>query len=74
MMLGMALYKWGFLDGRRATRDIGDGAAIWLPLGLALAWIGIVALERVRFRMPDRTSPISGITPAPSSRRRLRAR
>ncbi len=55
MLLGMALYKWGFLDGRRPARDYLIAAATCLPLGLALAWYGTVALERVRFAMPDRT-------------------
>jgi uncharacterized protein len=54
MLLGMALYKYGFLDGRRATRDYLI-AATCVPLGLALAWYGTVALERVRFAMPERT-------------------
>jgi uncharacterized protein len=55
MLLGMALYKWGFLDGRRATRDYLIVAATCLPIGLALAWYGTVALERIRFAMPERT-------------------
>ena len=56
MLLGMALYKWGFLDGRRPARDYVRVAAICIPLGLALAWYGTVALERVRFLMPQRTT------------------
>ena len=56
MLLGMALYKWGFLDGRRPARDYVRAAAICIPLGLALAWYGTVALERVRFLMPQRTT------------------
>ena len=55
MLLGMALYKWGFLDGRRAARSYLITAAICLPLGLGLAWYGTVALERIRFAMPERT-------------------
>jgi uncharacterized protein len=55
MLLGMALYKWGFLDGRRPVRDYVVAAAICVPAGLALAWYGTVALERVRFLMPQRT-------------------
>ena len=55
MLLGMALFKWGFLDGRRAARDYLIVAAVCLPVGLALAWYGTVALERVRFAMPERT-------------------
>ena len=55
MLLGMALYRSGFLDGRRATRDYLIVAATCLPIGLALAWYGTVALERIRFAMPERT-------------------
>src|SRR5262245_710696 len=55
MLLGMALYKWGFLDGRRPIRDYAIAAAVCLPIGLALAWYGTVALERIRFAMPQRT-------------------
>ena len=55
MLLGMALYKLGFLDGRRPERDYRIVAAICLPVGLALAYYGTVALESVRFAMPERT-------------------
>jgi uncharacterized protein len=55
MLMGMALYKWGFLDGRRAMRDYVVAAAVCIPAGLALAWYGTVELERVRFAMPQRT-------------------
>ena len=55
MLLGMALYKWGFLDGRRAVREYVLAAAVGIPVGLALAWYGTVALEGVRFTMPQRT-------------------
>jgi uncharacterized protein len=55
MLLGMALYKWSFLDGRRPVRDYAIAAAICVPVGLALAWYGTVALERVGFAMPQRT-------------------
>jgi uncharacterized protein len=55
MLLGMALYKFGFLDGRRQTGDYVTVALTCLPAGLALAWYGTVALERVRFGMPERT-------------------
>lgn len=54
MLLGMGLYKSGFLDGRRPARVYGLCAAICLPAGLALAWYGTVALEQVRFAMPFR--------------------
>jgi uncharacterized protein len=54
MMLGMALYKSGFLDARRPIRDYVLIAATCIPLGLGLAWYGVVELERVRFAMPGR--------------------
>jgi len=54
MLLGMALYKWGFLDGRRSARAYGLVAALGIPAGLTLAWYGVVELERVRFAMPQR--------------------
>ena len=56
MLLGMALLKYGFLDGRRPAGAYVRTAAICLPIGLALAWYGTVALERIRFAMPDRTT------------------
>jgi uncharacterized protein len=55
MLLGMALYTWGFLDGRRPTRTYVLVAASCIPAGLALAWYGVMELERVRFAMPPRT-------------------
>ena len=56
MLLGMALFKWGFLDGKRSSRAYAVTALVCVPVGLGLAWYGILALERVGFRMPDRTS------------------
>jgi uncharacterized protein len=55
MLLGMSLYKWGFLDGRRSGRVYALVAGICLPAGLALAWYGSVELERIRYGMPQRT-------------------
>ena len=55
MLLGMALGKWGVLDGRRPIAHYVLVAATCLPVGLALAWYGTVALERIRFSMPERT-------------------
>lgn len=55
MLLGMALYKWGFLDGRRTPRHYLLTAAICIPVGLALASYGVVELERIRYAMPQRT-------------------
>ncbi len=54
MLLGMALYKWGFLDGRRSARVYALTAAVCIPLGLLLAWLGTQQLERLRFAMPQR--------------------
>jgi uncharacterized protein len=55
MLLGMSLYKWGFLDGSCSTRTYALMAATCIPVGLALAWYGVVELERARFAMPART-------------------
>jgi uncharacterized protein len=55
MLFGMALYKWGFLDGRRPARTYSAVAFACIPVGLAMAWYGTVELERVRFAMPGRT-------------------
>jgi uncharacterized protein len=55
MMLGMALYKWGFLDGRLSAGTYRRTAAVCLLLGLSLASYGIVTLESIRFAMPQRT-------------------
>jgi uncharacterized membrane protein YeiB len=57
MLLGMALHKWGFLDGSRPHRVYVLAAATCIPTGLALAWYGVVELERVRFGMPERIVP-----------------
>ena len=56
MLLGMALYKRGFLDGRHPDRTYVLTAATCVPIGLALASTGMVELERVRFAMPERTA------------------
>ena len=56
MLLGMALYKWGFLDGRLSVRAYVLAAALCLSVGLTLAWYGTVELERVRFNMPQRAA------------------
>jgi uncharacterized protein len=55
MLLGMALYKWGFLDGRLTARTYALIAGSCIGAGLTLAWFGTVELERVRFAMPQRT-------------------
>jgi len=54
MLLGMALYKWGFLDGRSSARTYAIAAAVGVGAGLPLAWYGVMELERVRFVMPER--------------------
>jgi uncharacterized protein len=54
MLLGMALYKWGFLDGRRSARVYIVTAALCIPIGLGLASYGAIELERVRFALPER--------------------
>jgi uncharacterized protein len=56
MLLGMALYKWGFLDGRRPLRDYIVVLATCLPAGLALAGFGVSELERVRYALPERAA------------------
>ncbi len=56
MLLGMSLYKFGFLDGRRPAGVYVAAAAICLPVGLGLAWFGGMELERVAFSMPQRTT------------------
>jgi uncharacterized protein len=55
MLLGMALYKAGFLDGRRSLRTYAVVAATCLPAGLALAWQGASELDRIGYAMPQRT-------------------
>jgi len=54
MLLGMALFKWGFLDGRCAPRTHLTIAAVNIPVGLALAWYGAVEIERLQYAMPQR--------------------
>jgi uncharacterized protein len=54
MLLGMGLYKSGFLDGRRNAGTYALVAAICLPLGLGLAWHGASEIDRVGYAMPER--------------------
>ena len=54
MLLGMALYKWGFLDGRRSTSTYVSAGAICLPMGLALCAYGALELDRAAFALPQR--------------------
>ena len=54
MLLGMALYKWGFLDGSRPTRTYTLTASFCLPIGLALCTYGALELDRAGFALPER--------------------
>jgi uncharacterized protein len=55
MLIGMALLKGSFLDGAKPAAVYAWTGAVCVPLGLALAYWGVVELERVRFAMPQRT-------------------
>jgi uncharacterized protein len=54
MLVGMALFKWGFLTGERAPALYARVATVCLPTGLALSAYGFTALESVGFTMPAR--------------------
>lgn len=54
MLLGMALYKWGFLDGSRSLRTYAVTAGLCFAVGLPLAVYGALELDRVRFALPER--------------------
>ncbi len=54
MLLGMSLYKWGFLDGRRPASTYVITASVCLPVGLAVSWHGAMELDRARYAMPER--------------------
>jgi uncharacterized protein len=54
MLLGMSLYKSGFLDGRLASSTYARVALTATPVGLLLAFIGALELDRVAFAMPIR--------------------
>jgi uncharacterized protein len=56
MLLGMSLYKSGFLDGRLPPSTYARVALIATPVGLALALIGALELERVQYAMPIRAA------------------
>ena len=56
MLLGMSLYKSGFLDGRLPTATYARVALIATPAGLGLASIGAFELERVAYAMPIRAA------------------
>jgi uncharacterized protein len=57
MMLGMALLKSGFVDGRLPASTYARLGAFFAPLGLGLAWVGVNAVEQVNFNMPERSRP-----------------
>ena len=54
MLLGMSLYKSGFLEGRLSSSAYARVALIALPVGLGLAFIGALELDRVAYAMPTR--------------------
>ncbi len=54
MLVGMALFKWGFLTGERAPAFYARAAAVSLLIGVALSSYGFTALESVGFAMPAR--------------------
>jgi uncharacterized protein len=54
MLLGMALYKSGFLEGKWPSRTYAVTAIAASTVGLSLAAYGVVQLERVGFAMPQR--------------------
>ena len=56
MLLGMALYKSGFLEGRWSSRAYAMVATGSLALGWSLAAFGVGELERVAFAMPQRAT------------------
>jgi len=56
MLLGMSLYKSGFLDGSRASSTYARVALIAIPVGLALGFVGALELERVQYAMPVRAA------------------
>ena len=54
MLLGMSLYKSGFLEGRLSSSTYARVALIATPVGLGLAFIGALELDRVAYAMPVR--------------------
>jgi uncharacterized protein len=56
MLLGMSLYKSGFLEGRLSSSTYARVALIATPVGLALASIGALELERAAYAMPVRAA------------------
>jgi uncharacterized protein len=56
MLLGMSLYKSGFLDGSLPSSTYARVAFIATPVGLALALIGALVHERIAYAMPIRAA------------------
>lgn len=56
MLLGMSLYKSGFLDGRLPASTYARVALIATPAGLGLALVGALELERAAYAMPIRAA------------------
>jgi uncharacterized protein len=54
MLLGMSLYKSGFLEGRLSSSTYARVALIATPVGLGLAFIGALELDRVAYALPVR--------------------
>jgi uncharacterized protein len=55
MLLGMSLYKSGFLNGRLPSSTYARVALVATPLGLGLALVGALEQERFAYAMPIRT-------------------
>jgi uncharacterized protein len=56
MLLGMSLYKSGFLDGRLSSSTYARVALTATPVGLALAFVGTLEQERIAYAMPTRAA------------------
>jgi len=54
MLLGMSLYKSGFLEGRLSSSTYARVALVATPVGLGLALIGALELDRAAYAMPTR--------------------
>lgn len=57
MLLGMGLFKAGFLDGRLPASSYLRTAMLCLLVGVSMSAYGAFSLEQVRFSMPERTIP-----------------
>jgi len=52
MLLGLALYRAGFLQGKLSARAYGLTAMVTLPVGFFLTWSGLTANEAVGWTFP----------------------